>query len=243
MSGGGTGYRRWRWRRGEERSVCGADVHANQQGGVIDAQEATHGHEQRLPRRTEDLRRLRPLEASVERHEHRTGPEGAERGQHPFGTVRRPHGHPVARGDAGGDETAGVSVDLGSQLGEASAAPSPSTSASSEAWRTAASSTRRGTVPQSKSALGSSCSAGMPPMPWGGPTVEATGSRLRRCAVMGVGCSPRRPHHSCRTRGESQAARPPPTPGPRPRVEEEQLAVASGSPGSRTMRDQARGHA
>ena len=105
-------------RREEDDPPEVTDVLADEEGGVIDAQEAPHGDEQGRARRAEDVRGLRTFEASVEWHQHRSGAERAERGEHPFGAVRRPHGHPVAGVDPGGDEAAGVAVDLGGQLGE-----------------------------------------------------------------------------------------------------------------------------
>ncbi len=93
-----------------------AGVLARQHARVVGAQEAAHRHEGRRAGVADDVGRLTTLVPRVQRHQHRTGPQEPERGEHPLGAVGRPHGHPVARPDTGGHEAAGVAVDLGSQL-------------------------------------------------------------------------------------------------------------------------------
>ena len=146
-----------------------------QHGRVVGAQEAAHGDERRHAGVADDVGRLAALEARVQRHEHGTGPQEAERGQHPLGAVGRPDGHPVPRPDAGRDEAAGVAVDLGRQLARRSGAAPRRPAPPAAPWRTAASSTRRGTVPQIRSARGSSWSGGAPPIPT--PLTDADCSR------------------------------------------------------------------
>ena len=87
-----------------------------QHGRVVGAQEAAHGHQRRGAGVADDVRRLAALEPGVQRDEHRAGAEQPERRQHPLGAVGRPHGHPVPGADAGGQEAAGVAVDLLGQL-------------------------------------------------------------------------------------------------------------------------------
>ena len=104
-----------------------AGVLPRQHGRVVDAQEPAHREEGRRARVAEDVSRLAALEARVQRHQHRAGPQRAQRGEHPLGAVGRPDGHAVARPDTGRHEAAGVAVDLGGQLrvGEAHARRRP----------------------------------------------------------------------------------------------------------------------
>ena len=87
-----------------------------QHGRVVGAQEAADGHERRGPGVADDVRRLPALEPRVQRHQHPTGPQEPECRQHPFGAIGRPHGHPVPGAEPGGQEAAGVAVDLLGQL-------------------------------------------------------------------------------------------------------------------------------
>ena len=98
-----------------------AHILSGQHGGVVGPQEAPHGDERRHTGVAHDIGRLAALEARVERHQHGTGPQEAERAEHPLGAVGRPDGHPVARAHARGHEAAGVTVHLGrqSRVGEA----------------------------------------------------------------------------------------------------------------------------
>ena len=112
---------RARTRRGtlvaqEDRARQVAGVLARQQARVVGAQEPAHRDEGRRARVAHDVGRLTTLEPGVERHEHRTGPQEPERGEHPLGAVGRPHGHPVPRPDPGRNEAAGIAVDLLGQL-------------------------------------------------------------------------------------------------------------------------------
>ena len=66
----------------------------------------------------EDVGGLAALEAGVERHEHGADPVDAGAGDDPLGAVRRPHGDPVARLDAGGDQGPPGLVGRGQQLRE-----------------------------------------------------------------------------------------------------------------------------
>ena len=92
------------------------DVLALEQRRVVGAQEAAHGQQHRRAGRAQDVARLAALEARVERDEDSAGAQGAEGGQHPLRAVGRPERDAVPRPDAGRDQTAGIAVDLGSQL-------------------------------------------------------------------------------------------------------------------------------
>ena len=94
-----------------------AGVMAVEHGRVVGAQEAPHRHQGRGAGVADDVRRLSALEPGVQRDEHGAGAQQAEGGQHPLGTVGRPHGGPVPGADAGGHEAAGVAIDLLGQLG------------------------------------------------------------------------------------------------------------------------------
>ena len=91
-------------------------VLSGQQGRVVGAQEAADGHERRDSGVANDVRRLPALEARVQGHQHSTGPQEPECRQHPFGAIGRPHGHAVPGTEPGGQEAAGVAVDLLGQL-------------------------------------------------------------------------------------------------------------------------------
>jgi hypothetical protein len=89
----------------------------SQQRGIVDTEEAAHGEQRRGSRGAQDVGRLAALEARVHRDEDGPGAQGAQRGQHPLGTIGGPDGDPVGAIDAGRDETAGVEVHRFGQLG------------------------------------------------------------------------------------------------------------------------------
>ena len=66
----------------------------------------------------EDERRLRSLEAGVQRHQHAAGAQRAERGDHPLADVGCPHADPIAGLEPRGDERAGGFLDASRELGE-----------------------------------------------------------------------------------------------------------------------------
>ena len=98
-----------------------AHVLSRQHGGVVGPQEAAHRDEGRRTGVAHDVGRLAALEARVERHQYGTGPQEAERTEHPLGAVGRPDGDPVTHAHARGHEAAGETVHLGRQscVGEA----------------------------------------------------------------------------------------------------------------------------
>ena len=100
----------------EDRARQVAGVLALQEARIVGAEEPADGDEHRHAGVADDVGRLTTLEPGVERHKHRTGPQEAERGEHPLRTVGRPHGHPVPRPDPGRNEAAGIAVDLLGQL-------------------------------------------------------------------------------------------------------------------------------
>ena len=119
------------------------------------------GEEEPGPRRPQDVGRLGPLVAGVERDEHRTGADRPEGGDDPLRAVRRPDGDPVAGLDPVGHRRPGwrwpPPRPAGRTTSRVVVPPGPlrSTSASASPKRAAASWTRPGRVPHSRSPRGS----------------------------------------------------------------------------------------
>ena len=72
-----------------------SQVLADQQPGIVHPQEPPHGEQGASARRPQDVGRLGSLEPGVEGDQHHAGPEDAESGHHPLGTIRAPRARPA----------------------------------------------------------------------------------------------------------------------------------------------------